>query len=881
MLHVLIRRFRSLFHRTAQDAELRREIDLHVEQLLRENRAAGMTEAAARRAAQLQFGATEARLDQCRDERRVQWIEDIGRDAGYALRLMRKSPAFTLTALLSLALGLGANTVVFSVYNALLLKPLPIPAADRVVFVDNSGRTSNSYPNYREMRDRNAVFSSLFAYRMAPMALEGNGGGGAAADRVWGYLVSGNYFEGLGLKPVVGRFFTPAEDGQPSASPYAVITYESWRNRFGGDPDIAGRQVRINGMPYTVLGVSPRGFHGTELFYWPEVFVPMAMQPQIEGHSWLDNPNDFDAWIGGRLKPGITTAEANANLATVAAQLVHERPVNDGMRLTVAPIGLGGSTLHQPTAAFGGGVLLLAMLVLLAACANLAALLMARGVDRERDLAVRVSLGAGRGRLVRQLLTEAITLALLGAAAGGLLALLLLRLLNHWRAPVDFPIRFDVSPDLRVFAVSLASAVATGVLFGLGPALRARKAVPALRLKGERHRGPGRLAARDFLLPVQLALCSLLVTTSLVAGRGLAASMQSPLGMQPDGAAMVGYDFGLAGYTRERALQLQRRVVERVSQLPGIAAAAFGSSVPLSIDQSHTSVWRDGTTAFRNKTSLSANYYDVSPGYFAALGTRLLAGRDFDDRDSAQAPAVAVVNETLARRLAGTASAVGRRFMLGKGETVEIVGVVETGKYNAITEDPTGALFRPMAQQYNPTMVLLARGRRNETDMAIALRGAVNQLDPHLAIYGVGTLRDMLGFVYLPMRAAVITLGAFGILALMLSFTGIFGLSAYAVSQRAKEIGIRIALGAGRREVLQSVFARIGLLVAIGAAAGLALGAAGAGLLASVVYAAGNGQPVIIAGAVAAVGAVALAAAYGPARRVLRTDPLRSLRYDG
>jgi predicted permease len=808
--------------------------------------------------------------------RKARLLEDVGHDLVYAFRQLTKSPGFALTAILSLALGVGANTIVFSVLNALVLKPLPLVEPDRIWFVNTSDHPSNSFPNYRDIRDRNTTFASLFAYRITQVAIDRDNN----PSRVWGYLVTGNYFESLGITPALGRFFAPAEDVRPGASPYAVLSYACWQSRFGGDPAVVGKNIQINRRPYTVLGVAPRGFHGTEVFYWAEVWVPMMMQPEIEGNSWLESRSAFNSWLAGRLKAGVTVEQAEANLKAIAAQLEREHREDEGMRLTLSPPGLAGSMLRQPTRAFGAGVMLLASLVLFAACANLAALVTARMADRERELAVRASIGAGRGRLIRQLLTESLLLSMAGGAAGYGLAAVLLQMVSQWRAPLEFPIQFDVNPDWRVFVFAFAAAVVTGILFGIGPAVRAWHGDLTLSLKGAAAPAAGRRwPARDLLLPIQIALCCVLVTASLVAVRGLARSFQTPLGFTPDGAAVVGYDLGLARYSEEQGRVFQQRAYEAVLRLQGVESAAWSNSVPLSIDQSTTSVYREGTTDFRPKNASEAHYYQVSPGYFRAAGTRMISGRDFTLEDKRKAPRVAIVNQAFARRVAGTPDAVGRRFLTG-GAPIEIVGVVEDGKYETLTESPKAAVFFPIDQSYSSTVVLLARSHRPETELSAEMRQALERLDPHLAVYGVGGLRQMLGLVYLPMRAAVITLGAFGILAVMLSITGIYGLAAYTVSRRSKEIGVRIAIGARPAQVLRFVFGRIGALVAIGSLIGFALGLAGAGVLASIVYHASSGDPAVIASAVLAVAAAAFAAALDPARRALRVDPVQSIRHE-
>ncbi len=877
LIRVIRHRIASLFGRSRRESELQREIGLHLEQLTKQYVADGMNERDARLLARREFGPVSVTEEACRDARRVHLLEDLWKDVAFAFRLFRKSPGFTTTAIVSLALGIGANTIVFSVLNSLILKPLPVPNHERLYFINRSGDTSNSFPNYRAIRDRNSTFDSVFSYRIVQVGLDGDNG----AQRVWGYLATGNYFETLGLRPAVGRFFTTAEDQHRNGSPYAVISYATWQRRFGGDPQIAGKQIRINRRPFTILGVAPEGFHGTETFYWSELWVPMSMEAQIESFDWLDNEHDFNAWISGRLKQGVTVEQAEADLNAIAQQLVREYPVNEGMRLTLSPPGMAGATGREPIRAFGLGVMLLASLVLVAACANLAVLLTARSAERERDLAIRVSIGAGRGRLIRQLLTESLSIACVGGAAGLALAFALLRLLSQWRAPMEFPIQFDVDPDWRVFVFAFLTSLLTGLLFGIAPALYAWTTDPALSLKGMGARRTGRRwAARDILLPLQVALCCVLVTASLVAVRGLLRAFQTPMGFEPNGVSVVGFDIGTSGYTAEQGSSLQQRALEAIKNLPGVDSAAYSNSVPLSTDQSSTTVYRENTTEFTPTNAFGATYHVVSPRYFQTAGTRLLAGREFTAFDTGKSPKVAIVNETLARKLVGTPYAVGRRLRMGSDESIEIVGVAENGKYQFVTENAASAIFFPILQRSSSEVILMARSHRPESELAAEMRQAVIKVDPQLPLYGVGGLNQIRGFAYLPMHAAVISLGAFGILALMLSITGIYGLSAYAVAQRSKEIGIRMAIGARPGAVLGLVFGRIGALVGAGAAIGLVLGAAGASVLASIVYQASSRDPIVICVAVLSIAVVAVGAAIGPARRAVSIDPLQSIRHE-
>jgi predicted permease len=884
----------ALRRRGKWESELDEELRAHVEYRAADLVRGGLTPAAAARQARLELGASEAWKEQCREAHGLRWLDQLRQDLRFAGRMLRRSPGFTAVAVLSLALGVGANTVAFSVVNSLLLKPLAIASPASVFTVEDRRFPTQSFPNYRDLRDRNTSFAGLAAYRQAPMGVETADG----ARRVWGYLATGNYFDLLGIRPLRGRFFHAADDRQPGASPFAVLSYACWRNRFAADPRIVGKTVRINSLSYSVLGVAPPEFHGTELFYWPEIWVPMMMQPQIEGHSWLDQRATFNCLVIGRLAPGVTPVRAAANLRALGADLAHETPTwNEGIGLRLAQPGLVGNTLRDPMRAFTGGVMALAGLALLAACANLASLLAARATDRHRELAIRLSIGAGRGRIVRQLLAESALLALLGGAAACGLAAVLLRLLSQWHAPLDFPVRFEVDPDARVFGFAFAASLISGLLFSIAPARQTLSADPNLALKGGaaggsahrrarrgrgyRRAGPaGWWPVRDLLLAAQVALCCLLVTACLVALRGLARTLSTPLGFEPRGVAVASLDLGLAGYDAARGAAFQRRALETASRLPGVAAAGYGNSLPLSIDQSSNMVFRAETTDFRLAQGKTATVYQISPGYLGALGARLLAGRDFTWHDDARSPLVAIVNQAFARQVLGRPNAVGMRFRAGQGPLIEVAGQVEDGRYVSITEAPRPAFFRPILQARNETTVLVVRSALPAGEMAQQLRQAIAALDPRLPVYGLGSLRQMLGFALLPARAASIALGAFGLLALMLAATGIYGLASYSVSRRTREIGIRVAVGARPPQVLRFVLGRTALLLVVGSAAGLALGFGATKLLTSIVYLASPHDPLVLAAAALVMVAVGVAAASAPAHRALDVDPVRALRQE-
>ncbi len=859
------------------DSEIREHIERRTQDLVRR----GMEPAEAERRARIEFGSLDAYKERCREEHGWRWPAEVAQDLRHGVRMLGRSKQFTAISVVSLALGIGANLVVFGVLNGLLLRPLPVRDPERVVFLNNKYSPSHSFPSYLAVRDRNVVFDSLFAYRITEMALEAGG----EPQHVWGYLVTGNYFESLGVSPAVGRFFTPVEDRGRNSAPYAVLSYTCWQNRFGGDRTIAGRTVRINGMPYTVLGVTPQGFRGTEVFYAAEIWVPMSMQPQIEGWSWLDDTYSQNAFLAGRLKQGVSQAHADADLAAIAQQLASERRENEGISFTLSRPGLVGNLLREPVRAFAGGVMLLAGIVLLVACMNLAAMLAVRSSERRRELAIRLSIGASRGRVLRQLVTETIPISILGGAVGSAIALILLRALSRWRVVDDLPMQFDLHADGRVFLFMAAATVISGIFFGLAPARQVWKADPNRGLKGLGSEGArSRWVLRDIVLAAQVALCCLLVMASIVSVRGLVRSLKAPVGFEMKGAAVAGFDLGPAGYKGPRAAIFERQARDAVLQIPGVTAAAYSSSVPLSVDQSTTWTFRSDTTDFRPSNAIVATYYQVSPGYFRAMGTRLLAGRDFNDQDKFGGPSVAIVNETLARKVLGAganvAEAVGRSFKQGPQNSVQVVGIVEDGKYSILAETPKAALFWPLSQMPSTSVVMIARSPRPESEVAAEMRRAIAKLDAHLPVYSAGALAQLIGVVYLPAQASVFSLGAFGVLAILLAVTGIYGVAAHSVSGRLREIGIRMSIGARPAQVLRLILGRTAMFVGVGCVIGAGLGAAAAQLLASIVYQASPRDPVVI-GTVATVMAVtALAAVLGPARRALTVDPVSVLRED-
>ena len=807
-------------------------------------------------------------------------MQNLLQDLRYAFRQLRRSPGFALTALLTLTMAMGANIVVFGVLNALLLHPLPVPEARQLYQIQHSKDDwiNLSYPDYRDIRDRNHTFSAIAESRLMRAGLDI----GKTAEPVWFYEASGNYFDMMGIKPLLGRFLMPSDDASVNGSQVLVLSYASWKSHFGGDPQVVGKTVGLNKIPYTIVGVAPQYFNGTERFLWPELWIPLHNEAQIEGYNWIEERGDSNAWAVGRLKPGVTVEQAQADVANIAVQLGKEYPKQDrSMALKLAQPGLLGDSLGGPVHAFLFGIMSLAALVLLAACANLGGLFSARTADRAKELGIRIAIGSTRGRILRQLLTESVVVSVLGGVAAALVAGLLLHALTQFHPHTEVPVQFLVEPDRLVYLFAALLAVITGMIFGAIPASQVWKTDPNQTMKssGSTTSAGGRFALREVLLVVQIALCCLLVTASFVSVRGLRSTFTLPLGIQPEGVVLASLDTNLGGYTDKQGAVVQKRLLDAVASIPGVTIAAYSNTLPLSVDQSDTSIFAPGTTDFSAANSkFSANYYEVSPTYFSAAGTRLLYGRLFTEHDDPNSPKVAIINQSFARRLFGTEDAVGKRYPNSSGKDTEIVGVAEDGKYTTLTEDPKPVLYRPILQSPDDSTVLIVRSRRPTAEMVSAVRQAITSVDSGLPTFELGPWSDALSLVTFPARAATIALGVLGVLATMLAITGIFGLASYTVSKRMRELGIRSALGAPRQEVLRAALQRTAILLGIGSVAGLGLGFAASRLLASIVYQATASDPLVLIAVAVTMTLIGVLSAALPARRALSVNPARLLR---
>jgi predicted permease len=799
-------------------------------------------------------------------------------DLKIAYRRLLKSPGFAITAILTLALSIGANAVVFSVLNALVLHTLNVPGAKSFYSIEERDQSLNSYADYQDVRDRNRSFDGVLAFNFAAAGLATGGD----PSQIWLYETSGNYFDTLGIQPYLGRFFHRSDEHGPNSSPYIVLSYAYWRDHFAADPAVVGRTVQLNKHPFTVLGVARPEFRGTERFFSPALWVPLMQQEQIEGLNDLTQRTARSLWLVGRLKPGVTASQASADLQSIATFLIRTYPKDDdGLTFSLARPGLLGNLLGRPVRAFVAGLMLLAGLILLAACANLGSLFAARAADRSREFALRLALGSTRRHILRQLLSEAILVALIGGVVGVAGSVVLLRGLTAWQPISTFPINLPVHPDALTYTVALLLAVGSGLLFGLVPVRQVLNADPWQVVKtGSTAATSGRwFSTRDVLLVVQIALCAVLVTSSLVAVRGLVRSLHSTFGFQPQNAFVVSTDLNMAGYHGDQVPVMQRRMLDEVANIPGVSSAGLINFLPLSLGWEENSVFANTTTDLRESNKIAESVtYSVSPSYFEAAGTTLLAGRTINWRDDKNAPKVAMVNREFARKVFGSITgAVGGSFKAPDGQRFEVAGVVENGKYETLTEDAWPAYFKPILQSPATATWLVVRSNGDSPQLPADLHKTLRGLDPGLPLT-IQTWQKQLDSALFAARMATISLGVLGILGAMLAVTGIFGMASYSVSNRLRELGIRVALGARRQEVLQAALGRTFRLLASGAVAGLLLGMAATRVLSYIVYQASPRDPAVLAGVVFTMLLLGLLAAYAPARRALTIDPVILLR---
>jgi macrolide transport system ATP-binding/permease protein len=807
------------------------------------------------------------------------------KDIRYGLRNFVKRPGFTLIAVVTLALGIGANTAIFSLVNTVLLRPLPVPHPEQLTevygtFHNGADYTIQSYLNYKDYRDRNDVFSGLMAYRFAPMSVSHE----SRNERVWGYLVSGNYFDVLQVQPFLGRYFTPEEDKTPGSHPVAVISYGCWQKRFASDRGIVGKPLTLNGRVFTVIGVAPEGFNGTEVAYAPELFVPMMMAHEVEpGSNWLESRDSDNMFAVGRLKPGVTVAQAESALQIITFQLGKENPKeNEGRGVRLLTPGLFIPDIRNSVVNFSSVLMGVVGLVLLLACVNLANLLLARATERRKELAIRLAVGASRARIVRQLVTESVMLSLAGGLGGVLLVAWINSLVASIKLPTDIALVFDLHLDWRVLAFALAVSLATGVVFSLLPALQSSnpELVPALKDESSLA-GFRRSRLRNCLVVVQVAVSLVLLVCAGLVVRSLQVAQKTRPGFTPENAVALSFDLGLQGYTEEKGRVFQRQLIERTQTISGVRSVALTSTVPLTLDYSYTPIYVEGQGTTNSTELPVAVPNEISPNYFRTMEIPL-RGRDFSERDDKEESRVAIVNETFARRFFPGQEAIGRRFNFSGPERPywEVIGVAADGKYNSLGEDPKAAFYRPLLRDYNTNATLVARTVGDSNAALATLRGELQRMDPALPLYNVQTLSDHMNVPLFPFRMAATVLGSFGILAIILAAIGIYGVMSYVVASRTREIGVRIALGAAKRDVLILIIGQGMTLALIGLGIGLVIAFGMAQLVAKLLFGVSPLDPITFAGVSLLLGVVAMLACYIPARRAVKVDPLVALRYE-
>jgi putative ABC transport system permease protein len=819
------------------------------------------------------------------------------RDLRYAARTLANSPGFTIIAIVTLGLGMAVNTTVFSVINGMLLRPLPVPHAEQITVLamqqaGTPGVQKFSYPDYQDIRSQTDSFSDVFGYRatLGALAVDGKG------DHCLLSRVTGNYFSALGIQPALGRLILPTEGQTPGADSIVVLGYSYWQKRFGGEHDVIGKQVEINGHPATIVGVAPKGFHGTYAVVDMDGFVPLSSplggQDDAEKsvRELWSHREDRSISLLGRLKPGVSLKQAQATLSVVAQRSVEQHPETyKGVTFQAYPEKLArpepdpDNTLPAVAAAFT----VLAGLVLLVACFNIANVLLVRATVRQREMGIRAALGAGRGRLVRQHLTESLLLAFLGGGAGLVMGSWAAGFLSSLPLGTDLPISFDFQPDVRVYFFALGAVLITGLIVGMLPALRvARSDINSVLREGGRGSsdGPRRNIVRNTLVVAQLAGSMLLLIVAGLFIRSLGKAQQTYLGFNPDHVLDLSIDVQQAGLNETRGREFYRQIDERISALPGVVSVAQAFCVPMGVISADDPVSIEGHPVESGKQLPTVMYNPVTPRYFETLRIPLQAGRGFTDADSEKAPSVAIINQTMAKKFWPKEDPVGKRFNLkGTGPFVEVVGVVQDGRYKNVIEDPPEAFFYlPLSQRYMEFRTLHVRTSVPPETLVPQIEAQIHEIAPDVAMSQVQTMSKALeginGFFFFRFGAQLA--GTMGFLGLILAIIGVYSVVSYATAQRTHEIGIRMALGAAPRDILKMVLRQSLVVVVIGIAVGLAAALAGTRALASLLVGISPSDPVTFTTVLILLSGVALLACWVPARRATRVSPQVALRYE-
>lgn len=914
----ITRRLAGLNLEATREAEIVEELSQHLDDGYAELRASGNSEGEATRAAIAELSNSELLARELRrvegrpthepsvlGARRKNMAGDLITDLRYGARMLVRNPGFTLIAVMSLALGIGANTAIFSLVNATLLRQLPVASPDRLLYVyDGDPGAVFSYPGYSELHDQNQAFDSLIAWGGISASLNSDQQT-EGADLVTGAIVTGNFFETLGVRAALGRVFSPADDETPGAHPVTVISHGIWQSRFGGEPDVIGRELVLNGQRFTVIGVVPPEFQGAQMGVNRDIYVPMMMQavmrPPRAGYSGEMNPDLLkvrtNRWLFsiGRLKPDMTGDQAQAELTVFASQQEQANPERDrDKKFSTSPVSLGDPGQREQMIPVARLLLSIVGAVLLIACANVANLLLARASARRKEIAVRLAIGASRGRLIRQLLTESMLLAFVGGVAGLLLAWLTVDLVKASPPPPGaLPVAPDFAIDLRVLLFTLGLSLLTGIIFGLAPAVRAARPdlVPALKdqsFSPDQH--VRRFSARNLLVVGQIALSLVLLVAAGLFLRSLKQAHTIDPGFDAHKLLTAPLNINLLRYTKPQGRDFYQRVLENVEAVPGIESASVARNLPLSGRTSISSLLIEGRSGpdnqFRSEgggftaDDNSINTNTVGPNYFETMGIGLLRGRLFESQDTEDKPRVVIVNEAFERRHLGGEDAMGKRLSMRgpQGPWHEVIGVVRDSKYVTLGETPTPMAYLTLQQNHETGVSLLVRTAGDPFSVAAAVRQEVQSLEKNLPITAIRPMNELVGASLYAARMGAILVGVFGALALLLAAVGLYGVMSFSVSRRTREFGIRVALGAQSSDVFRLVLRDGVLLVVAGIALGLGAAAMVTQFLTSFLYGIGAVDTLTFTSIPVILIFVALAACYVPARRAMRTDPIVALR---
>lgn len=890
-IDTLVFHLKSLFRKKELDAQLAEEIRTHVALATEANRAAGMSPEEARNAALREFGNVSSIEERARDERGWRWLDELRQDTRTALRQIAKSPGFSAVVVLTLAFGIAVNAVLFGMVDLFFLRKSTLPEAERIALLMHRSDMIQmphglSYPDYRDYRDRLRTVDALIATMPAPANLSADG---AAPQRTWVEVVSPNAFTALDLTAARGRPLLPSDGEAKGAAPVTVLSYDCWQTKFGGDPDIVGRVVRLNGKPFTVVGVAQEKFHGFHGMLAMSAFVPAGaidtFRPSAAGLlEWRGAPS----WRAlARLRPGVPIEELRAEAAVVLGQIAEEHPAEHRQ---VRPVVLAESRSRpDPSVAeflpvFLALFLGLVTLVLFTACANVTNLMIARAATRQREFTVRSAIGATRARLIRQLLVESVVLAVLAGAAGWAISEVMGRLMARFTPQGDIPIAIDASPSWQGIAFLVFVSLVAGVLSGLVPALRASRIDLVSQLKrgnedvptGGRHRLRNSLVMGQVTMSLIVLVCAGLFLQSLRRVQGV------ELGFRPERLLMLSYDLALQGYAEDRVRNFNQELLTRVRALPGVEAAGLTSHMPFDNQINARETRPENPSGSLNDGVAPAKLSVVSPGFIEGLGLRLRQGRTLTEADQPNTPRVAVINVTLAELCWPGQDVVGKRFQPWKdGPWIEVVGVVETSKYMMLAEPATAAYFVPLAQEPTAPVTLMVRTAGDPAAQTNRIRAELQAIDAQLPLYDVRTMEELMGtsvFALLPLRMGMTLSAVQGGITLLLSIMGLYAVVSFGVTQRAREIGIRMALGADPKRVVRLVLGEGARLSAWGVGIGLIVSLLLGLGLSKVLFGLGAVEPLTFAVVIGLMLGTTVLACWWPARRAARVDPVVTLR---